>query len=131
MVKRFFNANNVSKINTIYMTKEFQNVIAGNREIVVYIPRAKEFLLINFTRGENLLPEDIEVGMTDSAYIRVLSINEDNCIFESEAAEMVFDDEKSDYYTNVKHLCIECMKMAGYFAGLNYVIMGISDVPAW
>ena len=69
MVKRFFNANKVSKINTIYMTKEFQNVIAGNREIVVYIPRAKEFLLINFTRGENLLPEDIEVGMTDSAYI--------------------------------------------------------------
>ena len=129
MVKRFFNANKVSKINTIYMTKEFQDVIAGNREIVVYIPRAKEFLLINFTRGENLLPEDIEVGMTDSAYIRVLSVNEDNCIFESEAAEMVFNDEKSDYYTNVKHLCTECMKIAGYSAGLSYVIMGISDVP--
>lgn len=129
MAKRFFNASNVSKINTIYMTKEFQNVIAGNREIVVYITRAKEFLLINFTRGENLLPEDIEVGMTDSAYIRILSINEDNCIFESEAAEMVFNDEKSDYYTNVKHLCTECMKMAGYFAGLNYIIAGIFDVP--
>ena len=67
MIKSFFNANNVSEINAIYMTKEFQNVIAGNREIVVYIPRAKEFLLINFIRGENLLPEDIEAGMTDSA----------------------------------------------------------------
>lgn len=129
MIKSFFNANNVGEINTIYMTKEFQNVIAGNREIVVYIPTAKEFLLINFTRGENLLPEDIESEMTDSAYIRVLSINEDNCIFESEAAEMVFNDEKSDYYTNVKHLCTECMKMAGYFAGLNYIIAGIFDVP--
>lgn len=40
MIKSFFNANNVSEINAIYMTKEFQNVIAGNREIVVYIPRA-------------------------------------------------------------------------------------------
>lgn len=130
MVKRFFNANNVSKINTIYMTKEFEDVIAGNKEIVVYIPRAKEFLLISFTRGKNLLSEDIESGMNNSAYIRVLSVNEDNCIFESEAAEMVFDNEKSDYYTNVKHLCTECMKMAGYSAGLSYVIMGISDVPA-
>lgn len=129
MIKSFFNANNVSEINAIYMTKEFQNVIAGNKEIIVYIPTAKEFLLINFTRGENLLPEDIESEMTDSAYIRVLSINEDNCIFESEAAEMVFNDEKSDYYTNVKHLCTECMKMAGYFAGLNYIIAGIFDVP--
>lgn len=129
MIKSFFNANNVSEINAIYMTKEFQNVIAGNREIVVYIPRAKEFLLINFTRGKNLLPEDIESGMNDSAYIRVLSVNEDNCIFESEGAEMVFNDEKSDYYTNVKHLCTECMKMAGYFAGLNYIIVGIFDVP--
>lgn len=119
----------MSEINAIYMTKEFQNVIAGNREIVVYIPRAKEFLLINFTRGKNLLPEDIESGMNDSAYIRVLSVNEDNCIFESEGAEMVFNDEKSDYYTNVKHLCTECMKMAGYFAGLNYIIAGIFDVP--
>lgn len=119
----------VSKINTIHMTKEFEDVIAGNKEIVVYIPRAKEFLLISFTRGENLLLEDIEVGMTDSAYIRILSINEDNCIFESEAVEMVFNDEKSDYYTNVKHLCTECMKMAGYFAGLNYIIAGIFDVP--
>ena len=129
MIKSFFNANNVSEINAIYMTKEFQNVIAGNREIVVYIPRAKEFLLINFTRGKNLLPEDIESGMNGSAYIRVLSVNEDNCIFESEGAEMVFNDEKSDYYTNVKHLCTECMKMAGYFAGLNYIIAGIFDVP--
>lgn len=129
MIKSFFNANNVSEINAIYMTKEFQNVIAGNREIVVYIPRTKEFLLINFTRGKNLLPEDIESGMNDSAYIRVLSVNEDNCIFESEGAEMVFNDEKSDYYTNVKHLCTECMKMAGYFAGLNYIIAGIFDVP--
>ena len=129
MIKSFFNANNVSEINAIYMTKEFQNVIAGNREIVVYIPRAKEFLLINFTRGKNLLPEDIESGMNDSAYIRVLSVNEDNCIFESEGAELVFNDEKSDYYTNVKHLCTECMKMAGYFAGLNYIIAGIFDVP--
>lgn len=129
MIKSFFNANNVSEINAIYMTKEFQNVIAGNREIVVYIPRAKEFLLINFTRGKNLLPEDIESGMNDSAYIKVLSVNEDNCIFESEGAEMVFNDEKSDYYTNVKHLCTECMKMAGYFAGLNYIIAGIFDVP--
>jgi hypothetical protein len=129
MIKSFFNANNVGEINAIYMTKEFQNVIAGNKEIIVYIPTAKEFLLINFTRGENLLPEDIESEMTDSAYIRVLSINEDNCIFESEAAEMVFNDEKSDYYTNVKHLCTECMKMAGYFAGLNYIIAGIFDVP--
>lgn len=129
MIKSFFNANMVSKINTIHMTKEFEDVIAGNKEIIVYIPRAKEFLLISFTRGENLLLEDIEVGMTDSAYIRILSINEDNCIFESEAAEMVFDDEKSDYYTNVKHLCTECMKMAGYFAGLNYIIAGIFDVP--
>ena len=129
MIKSFFNANNVSEINAIYMTKEFQNVIAGNREIVVYIPRAKEFLLINFTRGKNLLPEDIESGMNDSAYIRVLSVNEYNCIFESEGAEMVFNDEKSDYYTNVKHLCTECMKMAGYFAGLNYIIAGIFDVP--
>lgn len=129
MIKSFFNANNVSEINAIYMTKEFQNVIAGNREIVVYIPRAKEFLLINFTRGKNLLPEDIESGMNDSAYIRVLSVNEDNCVFESEGAEMVFNDEKSDYYTNVKHLCTECMKMAGYFAGLNYIIAGIFDVP--
>lgn len=129
MIKSFFNANNVSEINAIYMTKEFQNVIAGNREIVVYIPRAKEFLLINFTRGKNLLPEDIESGMNDLAYIRVLSVNEDNCIFESEGAEMVFNDEKSDYYTNVKHLCTECMKMAGYFAGLNYIIAGIFDVP--
>ncbi len=128
MIKSFFNANMVSKINTIHMTKEFEDVIAGNKEIVVYIPRAKEFLLISFTRGENLLAEDIEVGMTDSAYIRVLSINEDNCIFESEAGEMVFDDEKSDYYTNVKHLCSECMKMTGYSAGLNYMIMGISDI---
>ena len=90
MIKSFFNANNVSEINAIYMTKEFQNVIAGNREIVIYIPRANEFLLINFTRGENLLPEDIESGMNDSAYIRVLSVD----------------------------------------AGLNYVIMGICDVPA-
>lgn len=130
MIKSFFNANNVSEINAIYMTKEFQNVIAGNREIVVYIPRAKEFLLINFTRGKNLLPEDIESGMNDSAYIRVLSVNEDNCIFESDGAEMVFNDEKSDYYTNLKHLCTECMKMTGYYAGLNYVIMGIYDVPA-
>ncbi len=130
MIKSFFNANNVSEINAIYMTKEFQNVIAGNREIVVYIPRAKEFLLINFTRGKNLLPEDIESGMNDSAYIRVLSVNEDNCIFESDGAEMVFNDEKSDYYTNLKHLCTECMKMTGYYAGLNYVIMGICDVPA-
>ncbi len=129
MIKSFFNANMVSKINTIHMTKEFEDVIAGNKEIVVYIPRAKEFLLISFTRGENLLLEDIEVGMTDSAYIRILSINEDNCIFESEAVEMVFNDEKSDYYTNVKHLCTECMKMAGYFAGLNYIIAGIFDVP--
>ena len=129
MIKSFFNANMVSKINTIHMTKEFEDVIAGNKEIIVYIPRAKEFLLISFTRGENLLLEDIEVGMTDSAYIRILSINEDNCIFESEAAEMVFDDEKSDYYTNVKHLCTECMKMAGYFAGLNYISAGIFDVP--
>ncbi len=129
MIKSLFNANMVSKINTIHMTKEFEDVIAGNKEIVVYIPRAKEFLLISFTRGENLLVEDIEVEMTDSAYIRVLSINEDNCIFESEAAEMVFNDEKSDYYTNVKHLCTECMKMAGYFAGLNYIIAGIFDVP--
>ena len=129
MIKSFFNANNVSEINAIYMTKEFQNVIAGNREIVVYIPRAKEFLLINFTRGKNLLPEDIESGMNDSAYIRVLSVNEDNCVFESEGAEMVFNDEKSDYYTNVKHICTECMKMAGYFAGLNYIIAGIFDVP--
>ena len=55
MIKSFFNANNVSEINAIYMTKEFQNVIAGNREIVVYIPGAKEFLLISFTKGENLL----------------------------------------------------------------------------
>ena len=125
MIKSFFNANMVSKINTIHMTKEFEDVIAGNKEIIVYIPRAKEFLLISFTRGENPLAEDIEVGITDSAYIRVLSINEDNCIFESEAAEMVFDDEKSDYYTNVRHLCTECMKIAGYFAGLNYVVMGI------
>ena len=124
MIKSFFNANNVSEINAIYMTKEFQNVIAGNREIVVYIPRAKEFLLINFTRGENLLPEDIESGMNDSVYIRVLSVNENNCIFESDGAEMVFNDEKSDYYTNLKHLCTECMKMTGYYAGLNYVIMG-------
>lgn len=130
MIKSFFNANNVSEINAIYMTKEFQNVIAGNKEIVVYIPGAKEFLLIHFTRGENLLPEDIESGMNDSAYIRVLSVNEDNCIFESDGAEMVFNDEKSDYYTNLKHLCIECMKMTGYYAGLNYVIMGIYDVPA-
>ena len=130
MIKSFFNANNVSEINAIYMTKEFQNVIAGNREIVVYIPRAKEFLLINFTRGKNLLPEDIESGMNDSVYIRVLSVNEDNCIFESDGAEMVFNDEKSDYYTNLKHLCTECMKMTGYYAGLNYVIMGICDVPA-
>lgn len=130
MIKSFFNANNVSEINAIYMTKEFQNVIAGNREIVVYIPRAKEFLLINFTRGENLLPEDIESGMNDSVYIRVLSVNEDNCIFESDGEEMVFNDEKSDYYTNLKHLCTECMKMTGYYAGLNYVIMGICDVPA-
>lgn len=130
MIKKFFNANIVGKINAMYMTKEFQDVIAGNREIVVYIPRAKEFLSISFTRGENLLPEDIEVGITDSVYIRVLSINEDNCIFESEAAEMVFNDEKADYYTNVRHLCTECMKMAGYYAGLNYVIMGIYDVPA-
>ena len=130
MIKSFFNANNVGEINAIYMTKEFQNVIAGNREIVVYIPRAKEFLLINFTRGKNLLPEDIESGMNDSAYIRVLSVNEDNCIFESDGAEMVFNDEKSDYYTNLKHLCTECMKMTGYYAGLNYVIMGICDVPA-
>lgn len=130
MIKSFFNANNVSEINAIYMTKEFQNVIAGNREIVIYIPRANEFLLINFTRGKNLLPEDIESGMNDSAYIRVLSVNEDNCIFESEGAEMVFNDEKSDYYTNLKHLCTECMKMTGYYAGLNYVIMGICDVPA-
>lgn len=129
MIKSLFNANMVSKINTIHMTKEFEDVIAGNKEIVVYIPRAKEFLLISFTRGENLLVEDIEVEMTDSAYIRVLSINEDNCIFESEAAEMVFNDEKSDYYINVKHLCTECMKMAGYFAGLNYIIAGIFDVP--
>lgn len=129
MIKSFFNANMVSKINTIHMTKEFEDVIAGNKEIVVYIPRAKEFLLISFTRGKNLLLEDIEVGMTDSAYIRILSINEDNCIFESEAVEMVFNDEKSDYYTNVKHLCTECMKMAGYFAGLNYIIAGIFDVP--
>lgn len=129
MVKSFFNANNMSKINTMHMTKEFEDVIAGNKEIAVYIPRAKEFLLINFTRGENLLPEDIESGMNDSAYIRVLSVNEDNCIFESEGAEMVFNDEKSDYYTNVKHLCTECMKMAGYFAGLNYIIAGIFDVP--
>lgn len=130
MIKSFFNANNVSEINAIYMTKEFQNVIAGNKEIIVYIPTAKEFLLINFTRGENLLPEDIESGMNDSAYIRVLSVNEDNCIFESDGAEMVFNDEKSDYYTNLKHLCTECMKMIGYYAGLNYVIMGICDVPA-
>lgn len=130
MIKSFFNANNVGEINAIYMTKEFQNVIAGNREIVVYIPRAKEFLLINFTRGKNLLPEDIESGMNESAYIRVLSVNEDNCIFESDGAEMVFNDEKSDYYTNLKHLCTECMKMTGYYAGLNYVIMGICDVPA-
>lgn len=129
MIKSFFNANNVSEINAIYMTKEFQNVIAGNKEIVVYIPEAKEFLLINFTRGKNLLPEDIESGMNDSAYIRVLSVNEDNCIFESDGAEMVFNDEKSDYYTNLKHLCTECMKMTGYYAGLNYVIMGIYDVP--
>lgn len=112
------------------MTKEFQNVIAGNREIVVYIPGAKEFLLINFTRGKNLLPEDIKSGMNDSAYIRVLSVNEDNRIFESDGAEMVFNDEKSDYYTNLKYLCTECMKMTGYYAGLNYVIMGIYDVPA-
>ncbi len=130
MIKSFFNANNVSEINAIYMTKEFQNVIAGNSEIVVYIPGAKEFLLINFTRWKNLLPEDIESGMNDSAYIRVLSVNEDNCIFESDGAEMVFNDEKSDYYTNLKHLCTECMKMTGYYAGLNYVIMGIYDVPA-
>lgn len=130
MIKSFFNASNVSEINAIYMTKEFQNVIAGNSEIVVYIPEAKEFLLINFTRGKNLLPEDIESGMNDSAYIRVLSVNEDNCIFESDGAEMVFNDEKSDYYTNLKHLCTECMKMTGYYAGLNYVIMGIYDVPA-
>lgn len=130
MIKSFFNANNVSEINAIYMTKEFQNVIAGNKEIVVYIPGAKEFLLIHFTRGENLLPEDIESGMNDSAYIRVLSVNEDNCIFETDGAEMVFNDEKSDYYTNLKHLCTECMKMTGYYAGLNYVIMGIYDVPA-
>ena len=129
MIKSFFNANNVSEINAIYMTKEFQNVIAGNSEIVVYIPGAKEFLLINFTRGKNLLPEDIESGMNDSAYIRVLSVNEDNCVFESDGAEMVFNDEKSDYYTNLKHLCTECMKMTGYSAGLSYVIMGISDVP--
>lgn len=130
MIKSFFNANNVSEINAIYMTKEFQNVIAGNKEIVVYIPGAKEFLLIHFTRRENLLPEDIESGMNDSAYIRVLSVNEDNCIFETDGAEMVFNDEKSDYYTNLKHLCTECMKMTGYYAGLNYVIMGIYDVPA-
>ena len=129
MIKSFFNANMVSKINTTHMTKEFEDVIAGNKEIVVYIPRAKEFLLISFTRGEDLLAEDIEAGMTDSVYIRVLSVNEDNCIFESEAAEMVFNDEESDYYTNVKHLCTECMKMAGYFAGLNYIIAGIFDVP--
>lgn len=38
MIKSFFNANNVGEINAIYMAKEFQNVIAGNREIVVYIP---------------------------------------------------------------------------------------------
>lgn len=130
MIKSFFNANNVSEINAIYMTKEFQNVIAGNKEIVVYIPGAKEFLLIHFTRGENLLPEDIESGMNDSVYIRVLSVNENNCIFESDGAEMVFNDEKSDYYTNLKHLCTECMKMTGYYAGLNYVIMGICDAPA-
>ena len=68
--------------------------------------------------------------MNDSAYIRVLSVNEDNCIFESDVAEIVFNDEKSDYYTNLKHLCTECMKMIGYYAGLNYVIMGICDVPA-
>lgn len=129
MIKSLFDANIVSKINTIHMTKEFENVIAGNKEIVVYIPRAKEFLLISFTKGENLLPEDIEAGITDSAYIRILSINEDNCIYESESAEMVFNDEKSDYYTNVKHLCTECMKMAGYFVGLNYIIAGIFDVP--
>lgn len=130
MIKSFFNANNVSEINAIYMTKEFQNVIAGNREIVVYIPGAKEFLLINFTRGGNLLPEDIESGMNDSAYIRVFSVNEDNCIFESDGAEMVFNDEKSDYYTDLKHLCTECMNMTGYYAGLNYMIMGICDAPA-
>jgi hypothetical protein len=125
MIKKSFNASNVRKINTMYITKEFEDVIAGKKEVAVYIPRVKEFLLISFTRGENLLPEDIESGMNDSAYIRVLSVNEDNCIFESEGAEMVFNDEKSDYYTNLKHLCTECMKMTGYYAGLNYVIMGI------
>ena len=35
MIKSFFNANMVSKINTIHMTKEFEDVIAGNKEIVV------------------------------------------------------------------------------------------------
>lgn len=130
MIKRFFNIDNPSKINTMHMTKEFEDVIAGNKEIVIYIPKVREFLSISFTNGENLLEEDIETGMTDSAYIRVLSVNEDNCIFESEVAEMVFNDEESDYYTNVKHLCAECMKVAGYFAGSNYIIAGIFDVPA-
>lgn len=128
MVKSFFGTNRINKINTMYMTRGFEDVIAGNKEIAVYIPRAREYLLISFTNGENLLEEDIEAGMTDSAYIRVLSVNEDNCIFESEAAEMVFNDEESDYYTNVKHLCTECMKMAGYSTGLNYIIAGIFDI---
>lgn len=112
--------------DTFYLTKEFQEFIKGDKEIILYVPASKEYILFYVSNGENLLDEDIEDGMNNSFYIRCLRVNEQNCFVEEDGAEMVFNDEQEDYFTNVKRLCEECLMMIGCFGCIDYRIVGFT-----
>ena len=110
--------------NTLHLTREFQEFIKGDKEIILYVPANKEYILFYVSNGENLLDEDIEDGMNNSVYIRCLRVNERSCFVEEDGAEMVFNDEQEDYFTNIKRLCGQCLEMIGYFGCVDYKIVG-------
>ena len=112
--------------DALYMTEEFQEFIRGDKEIILYVPVSKEYILFYVSNGENLLDEDIEDGMNNSVYIRCLRVNERSCFVEEDGAEMVFNDEQEDYFTNVKRLCEQCLMMIGCFGCIDYKIVGFT-----
>ena len=82
------------------------------------------FIKANFGTGDNLSDEDIKDGNNDYIYIESYAFDENEFI-DDDGGQMLFNNEKEDYYHNLNHFCESVLEFLSFPGSAEYEILQI------
>lgn len=110
----------------MFAVMDFENEWKENQSydkgVLLFMPTHKCFVKASMGTGDNLLKEDMEKGFNDYIYIEQLEFAGSG-MQEVDGAQLMFNNEKEDYYKNLKHFCDDSISMLGFQKDCDYQVL--------